>query len=364
MSCPKCESDDWKSASFVYKSGISNIRLNTSTIGAGAGIDFGGIGIGGGVASSHSNGTQQSRLSIETTPPVQPIAGLVPFLVISTIIIAIIFGSLTKSQGGWFMLTSGFMVIASLTPKFKRDFNTRLWNYNKKLSRWEATRVCQRCGHLYFPEDFDCNDDEEVSNNIKASKFWTIFMPMLWLIFIIYLIFAKLENDEHRLDVRSDPVIMAKLEAQEKGLKEDSNKYIDNNDGTVTSKSNGLIWQRCSVGQIWANATCNGEATKMSWDDATKLTSNFANYNNWRLPTNEELLTIIYCPDSTNPKVCTADISRKINTIYFPNTPDNAWTSVKTDTYDSAMIVSFFLGVSYPLSKDKLSYVRLVRIDK
>jgi len=46
MSCPKCESDDWKSASFVYKSGISNFRLNTSTIGAGASIDLSGIGIG------------------------------------------------------------------------------------------------------------------------------------------------------------------------------------------------------------------------------------------------------------------------------------------------------------------------------
>ena len=364
MSCPKCESDDWKSASFVYKSGISNIKLNTSTIAAGAGIDLGGIGIGGGVASSNSNGTQQSRLSLESTPPVEPKEGMGPFLFILTIIISIMFGSLTSSQGGWFFLITGFMVIASLTPKFKKDFNTRLWNYNKNLTRWKVTRVCQRCGQLYFPEDFYCNDEEEVSNNIKASKLWTIFMPMLWVIFIIYLIFVKLENDEHRIDVSSDPVIMAKIEAQEKGLKEDSNKYIDNNDGTVTSKSNGLIWQRCSVGQIWTGETCSGEATEMSWDDARNLVNFFTNHVDWRLPTSDELLTIIYCPDSTNPNVCTADISRTINTKYFPNTPDKAWSSIKADADNRVMIVSFSLGLSYPLSKDKLSSVRLVRIDK
>lgn len=72
MSCPKCESDDWKSASFVHKSGMMDLSLNTSSLGAGAGLGTGGLGAGAGLASSRSRGTQQSRLSVETAPPEEP----------------------------------------------------------------------------------------------------------------------------------------------------------------------------------------------------------------------------------------------------------------------------------------------------
>jgi len=154
MSCPKCESDDWKSASFVYKSGTSNIILNTSTIGAGAGIGTGGIGIGGGMASSNSNGTQQSRLSLESTPPVEPKSDPATILFIITIILAIIVGNLADSEVGWSILIVGSISIITQASKFKEAIDTEMREYIKKLSMWEATRVCQRCGQLYFPEDF------------------------------------------------------------------------------------------------------------------------------------------------------------------------------------------------------------------
>ena len=160
MSCPKCENDEWKSASFVYKSGISNITLNTSTIGAGAGIGTGGIGIGGGMASSNSNGTQQSRLSLESTPPVEPkdIAGTIFWII--AIILSIIVGSAPSNPVVWILLISVcILYVKNLAPKYQKHLHTLLWNYNKKLSRWEATRVCQRCGQLYFPEDFIENTD-------------------------------------------------------------------------------------------------------------------------------------------------------------------------------------------------------------
>jgi len=31
-------------------------------------------------------------------------------------------------------------------------------------------------------------------------------------------------------------------------------EFIDNGDGTVTYKINGLIWKRCSEGQSWAKS--------------------------------------------------------------------------------------------------------------
>ena len=154
MACPKCESDDWKSANFVYKSGISNININTSTIGAGAGIGSGGIGVGGGLASSSSDGTQQTRLSFETTPPTEPINSAGTAFWIIAIIIAMIAGNKMGNLTGWIIIiTACIWYYTSFASRFEDAFNVSLRDYNEKLFRWESTRVCQRCGQLYYPED-------------------------------------------------------------------------------------------------------------------------------------------------------------------------------------------------------------------
>ena len=153
MACPKCESDDWKSASFVYKSGISNININTSTIGAGAGIGTGGIGIGGGLASSSSDGTQQTRLSFETTPPIQPKNNAGTTFWIIAIIISMIAGNKMGSPTGLIVIISACVwYYTSIAPRVEDEFNVSLRDYNEKLFRWESTKVCQRCGQLYFSE--------------------------------------------------------------------------------------------------------------------------------------------------------------------------------------------------------------------
>ncbi len=152
MTCPKCESDDWKSASFVYKSGTSNINLHTSTMGAGVGVGTGGVGVGGGLASSNSSGTHQSRLSFEVTPPVEPqdIAGTGFWIV--AIIFAMIVGSKAGNVTGWIIIISAaFWYFSSLASKYAAEFSEKKKEYDRALARWEATRVCQRCGQLYFP---------------------------------------------------------------------------------------------------------------------------------------------------------------------------------------------------------------------
>ncbi|MEN9597148.1 MAG: hypothetical protein RL236_1582, partial [Pseudomonadota bacterium] len=105
-----------------------------------------------------------------------------------------------------------------------------------------------------------------------------------------------------------------------------ANRYHDNGDGTVTFKANGLMWQRCSVGQTWTGETCSGAATEMTWADAMKLTSNFAGHNDWRLPTKDELMQLVFCSDgkSDTDGSCTNYMTvtgPTINTTYFPNTP-------------------------------------------
>jgi hypothetical protein len=64
------------------------------------------------------------------------------------------------------------------------------------------------------------------------------------------------------------------------------NDFVDNNDGTVTDQVTGLMWQK------------DGSSEGMTWADVkeyvNKLNSGqFGGYSDWRLPTIEELASLI-----------------------------------------------------------------------
>jgi|GEM_PF-699443 len=114
-----------------------------------------------------------------------------------------------------------------------------------------------------------------------------------------------------------------------------ANNFIDNNDGTVTDTSTGLMWQKAT-----ASNTAN-----YTWEQALTYCENLTlgGYSDWRLPNRNELQTIV-------------DYSRympAINTTFFPGTlynyyPFYYWSST-TDAYytDYAWGVSFFNGAIY-----------------
>jgi len=76
-----------------------------------------------------------------------------------------------------------------------------------------------------------------------------------------------------------------------------SGRYRDNSDGTVTDTTTGLQWMRCALGQTWHNGICTGEAQNYNWTDAMAQTGKhrFADHGDWRLPSLEELHSLIYC---------------------------------------------------------------------
>jgi hypothetical protein len=64
------------------------------------------------------------------------------------------------------------------------------------------------------------------------------------------------------------------------------NSFVDNGDGTVTDKVTGLMWQK------------GGSVSEMKFDAATKYveelnSSRFGGYSDWRLPTMEELCSLL-----------------------------------------------------------------------
>ena len=129
--------------------------------------------------------------------------------------------------------------------------------------------------------------------------------------------------------------------------------FIDNGDGTVTHLKTGLMWKRCAEGQIWTGSTCSGTGKDYDWGTATALTSSSAGYSDWRLPTGNELQTIV-----EYQKYFSA-----INITIFPNTlSSHFWSASAHASYSgSAWYVDFYDGYAYRDSKSHSNRVRLVR---
>jgi len=131
--------------------------------------------------------------------------------------------------------------------------------------------------------------------------------------------------------------------------------YVDQGAGIVMHTPTRLIWQRCAVGQSWTGTTCSGTPSTFTWDAAKVLKSSFAGQTDWRVPTEEELLSLVDY----------SGWSPAINTTWFPNTDATIFWSASAlalSTYDGAWDIDFRDGVVFTgYSKSSSRQVRLVR---
>ncbi len=78
-----------------------------------------------------------------------------------------------------------------------------------------------------------------------------------------------------------------------------ASRYTDNGNGTITDSTTGLMWMRCLIGQTWQDGQCKGAAATYNWGVANQLVSQSAfsdgNYSDWRLPTIDELNSLVFC---------------------------------------------------------------------
>lgn len=134
-----------------------------------------------------------------------------------------------------------------------------------------------------------------------------------------------------------------------------SEEFTDNGDGTVTHHITGLVWQRCSLGQIWDVSNCSGDATTYTWEQALGAAelNDFINLSDWRLPNRNELISIVEyrCYDPT------------INNQLFPSTPPSWYWSSSPYSSDNndARDFHFGDGTIHGNGRHTHSYVRLVR---
>ncbi|CAA6821927.1 MAG: TIR protein [uncultured Thiotrichaceae bacterium] len=152
-------------------------------------------------------------------------------------------------------------------------------------------------------------------------------------------------------------------------------QYVDHGDGTVTDTKTKLMWKKCSEGQSGINCG-QGKAKKFTWDYAMKQFENveFAGYRDWRMPTREELRSLVYCSNGVSQEEawdggCDGknDDQGKydrptIDQSVFPRTQTWYWSSSPyASSSNGAWIVGFNYGGGHWYNKGNNFYVRLVR---
>ncbi len=145
------------------------------------------------------------------------------------------------------------------------------------------------------------------------------------------------------------PIVIQKLVA---------NRYSDQGDGTVMDTKTGLHWMRFALGQTWNGKINLTEAKRYTWQEAFNAVESFnqsggfADYEDWRVPTIDELKTIIE-----------RDKKPAINHAMFPATPLSLfWSSTSAvNVNHSAWAVYFYGGSAYWYGKTSYYFVRLVR---
>lgn len=134
-----------------------------------------------------------------------------------------------------------------------------------------------------------------------------------------------------------------------------TDNFVLNEDGTVTDPILGLSWMRCSLGQIWVNDTCEGDASELNWQQALQAAHGFvyANKMGWRVPNVKELASI-------TERSC---VRPAINEALFPNTPsDDFWTSSPSvQDSERAWVIAYFNSSNSLKDKNLFVFTRLVR---
>jgi len=133
-----------------------------------------------------------------------------------------------------------------------------------------------------------------------------------------------------------------------------STDFATIDDGSrVSHKTTTLEWQRCALGQSWNTATsiCDGKPRIFSWAQVTRFTATLT--DNWRLPTDAELLSIV--------EKC--HLAPAINPQVFPNTQGTLFWSASFDkgSVERIWSVNFFTGKPHRPGKIQTAKIRLVR---
>jgi hypothetical protein len=222
-------------------------------------------------------------------------------------------------------------------------------------SDWRMPIVQELAGIVDYGKDFPAIENNYFVNT-QNSHFWTASVLGLGLDYLSWLAWGVSFGDGDINYGGKDWQIPIRLV---RGGRSDT-AFIDHEDGTVTQAGSELMWAKCSLGQH--ETTCAGEAATMTWQEALQAASEakLSGYDDWRLPSIKELLSLVDYGRSSIPV---------IDTSIFPNTPHNElqnkkqfWSgSQSIDNNDLAGSIAFGGGHAGGNLKTEYFHVRLVR---
>lgn len=138
-------------------------------------------------------------------------------------------------------------------------------------------------------------------------------------------------------------------------------QFTINADGTASDATTGLVWDRCSIGQVLDNGSCTGTVTQSTWNAAlvaatTANTASYKGFTDWRLPSKNELESLVDVNKATAPE---------IDSIVFPTTPTNGGYWSSTPYGGPTPGTAWYLRINRPLVSFNVvaatNAVRLVR---
>lgn len=149
-------------------------------------------------------------------------------------------------------------------------------------------------------------------------------------------------------------------------LKGAPHSFTDNGDGTITDHTTGLMWEKLSDDNTihdWNNGYTWSAAFTIKV--ATLNSSNFAGHNDWRVPNQPELYSLVNF-GAANPAIFSA-----FNMACAPGCsvttcsctqPDYYWSSTTLIAAPNfAWEVAYLAGATYAYDKSSSMYVRAVR---
>jgi hypothetical protein len=128
-----------------------------------------------------------------------------------------------------------------------------------------------------------------------------------------------------------------------------SGMFIIHDNGTVTDTRTGLMWKQ------------DDEVTQLPWIDAIAYarTVNFAGYTDWRVPTIDELASII--DESYKPTIDPVAFYSRAVPAYWSSTVNNDVTFDSNNFFDYGMCIDFRSAYITPNLKTHKTPIRLVR---
>ena len=138
-------------------------------------------------------------------------------------------------------------------------------------------------------------------------------------------------------------------------------RFVDHHNGTATDRLTGLVWElKCAAGDC---EEPNDVVTKLPWREAgtgwigALNDARFGGHDDWRLPSLEELRTLLAAvPPCTAPTCPATALSREAIA------PAGYWSSTSFSLdRNRAWAISFGDGEAYTAEKDAALHVRAVR---